>query len=90
MEPLKRGKEPSTEDHLMQAIREVQIACLGKQTFYKSMGFTDDPGGNHAVVACFVVCPNVMARPLREKLDAAVNEFMADNGVSIGDPPRTV
>jgi hypothetical protein len=87
---LNRGKEPSTEDHLMQAIREVQIACLGKQSFYKSMGFTDDPSGNHAVVACFVVCPNAMARPLREKLDAAVNEFMAENGVSIGDPPRTV
>ena len=90
MEPLKRGKEPTTEDHLMQAIQEVQIASLGKQTFYKSMGFTDDPSGNHAVVVCFVVCLNAMASPLREKLDTVVSEFMAENRVSIGDHPRTV
>jgi hypothetical protein len=90
MKPQKWGKEPSTEEHLMQAIREVQIACLGKQTFYKSMGFTDDPSGNNAVVACFVVCPNAMARALREKLDAFVNEFMADNGISMGNHPATM
>jgi hypothetical protein len=54
------------------------------------MGFTDDPSGNNAVVACFVVCPNAMARALREKLDAFVNEFMADNGISMGNHPATM
>lgn len=90
MVPKQRGTEPSTEDHLMQAIGEVQIACLGKQLFYKSMGFTGDPSGHHAVIAAFVVCPDTLAAPLRQKLDTTVNEFMADNGLSMTSRPPTV
>jgi hypothetical protein len=90
MKPLNKSKEPSPEDHLIQTIREVQIASLGKQSIYKSMTFTEAPHGNLAVVACFVVCPDANAHPLREKLDAAMKEFMADNGLSIGSCPRPV
>jgi len=74
----------------MEAIREVQIASLGKQMFYKSMGFAGDPGGQYAVVAAFAVCPDNLAKQLRRKLDSAIDEFVAENGIIHDQPSPTL
>ena len=89
MEPPKRSKKVSTEERLMETIREVQIASLGKQMFYKSMGFTGAPGGQYAVVAAFAVCTDTLAKQLRRNLDSAMDEFVAENGLSMtSNPPH--
>lgn len=71
-----------TENVLVNAIQKVQTACISHQLMYMSHCFTDDPL-HSAVVACFSVCPDEIAKELHAKLDATVAAFMAAHGIHI-------
>jgi hypothetical protein len=74
--------EGGTEGILMQAIQRVQAACISNQMMHLSHCFVDDPD-YLAVVACFSVCPDNLAKDLHAKLDATAAEFYAKHGLHI-------
>jgi hypothetical protein len=76
------GIKGMTEDVLMNSIQKIQTACISNQQLYMSHCLTNDPK-HPAVVACFCVCPDNIAKELHALLDATAAEFFAEHGIHI-------
>ena len=83
------SKHKSTEEHLADAIKKVQMAVLGGEMLHLTHGFTGDPG-RHGVVACFVVLPDKEVEELRARLDAEIERYMEEGGYGVlkNPPPQ--
>jgi hypothetical protein len=76
---MTESKLKYTEDHLADAVKQVQVAVLGNEMLHLTHGFTGDPG-RHGLVACFVVLPDEEIEELRGRLDAEIAKFMELKG----------
>lgn len=74
------GMKVNTEDTLVEAIQRVQTACASNQVMHLSHCFTGDPD-HLAVVACYTVCPDDIAKDLHTELDATVAKFLAKHNI---------
>lgn len=73
--------EKFTEDYLRENIREVQQHCLKGSTYHRSQVFVGSPDGHLGIVVEYVVCADEIAQELKKKLDAVVQEVLAEHGL---------
>jgi hypothetical protein len=79
---MNESKRKYTEEHLAEAVKQVQVAVLGGEMLHLTHGFTGDIG-RHGLVACFIVLPDKQVEELRGRLDTEIASFMEEKGYGL-------